>query len=80
FLYILDDPSIGRLQRDNDLLIASLKKIGVLCNTLIVVEHDEDTMREAYLLIDIGPGAGVFGGEIVASGTPAQVAKNKKSI
>ncbi|HFI0634172.1 TPA: excinuclease ABC subunit UvrA [Streptococcus suis] len=79
-LYILDEPSIGLHQRDNDRLIASLKKMRDLGNTLIVVEHDEDTMREADWLIDIGPGAGVFGGEIVASGTPVQVAKNKKSI
>ncbi|CYX41587.1 excinuclease ABC subunit A [Streptococcus suis] len=79
-LYILDEPSIGLHQRDNDRLIASLKKMRDLGNTLIVVEHDEDTMREADWLIDIGPGAGVFGGEVVASGTPAQVAKNKKSI
>ncbi|MCQ9211283.1 MULTISPECIES: excinuclease ABC subunit UvrA [unclassified Streptococcus] len=79
-LYILDEPSIGLHQRDNDRLIASLKKMRDLGNTLIVVEHDEDTMREADYLIDIGPGAGVFGGEVVASGTPAQVARNKKSI
>ena len=79
-LYILDEPSIGLHQRDNDRLIASLKKMRDLGNTLIVVEHDEDTMREADWLIDVGPGAGVFGGEIVAAGTPAQVAKNKKSI
>ncbi len=79
-LYILDEPSIGLHQRDNDRLIASLKKMRDLGNTLIVVEHDEDTMREADWLIDIGPGAGVFGGEIVASGTPAQVAKNKNPL
>ena len=79
-LYILDEPSIGLHQRDNDRLIASLKKMRDLGNTLIVVEHDEDTMREADWLIDVGPGAGVFGGEIVAAGTPTQVAKNKKSI
>ena len=79
-LYILDEPSIGLHQRDNDRLIDSLKKMRDLGNTLIVVEHDEDTMREADWLIDVGPGAGVFGGEIVAAGTPAQVAKNKKSI
>ena len=79
-LYILDEPSIGLHQRDNDRLIASLKKMRDLGNTLSVVEHDEDTMREADWLIDIGPGAGVFGGEVVASGTPDQVAKNKKSI
>ena len=79
-LYILDEPSIGLHQRDNNRLIASLKKMRDLGNTLIVVEHDEDTMREADWLIDVGPGAGVFGGEIVAAGTPDQVAKNKKSI
>ena len=79
-LYILDEPSIGLHQRDNDRLIASLKKMRDLGNTLIVVEHDEDTMREADYLIDVGPGAGVFGGEIVAAGTPKQVARNSKSI
>lgn len=79
-LYILDEPSIGLHQRDNDRLIASLKKMRDLGNTLIVVEHDEDTMMAADYLIDIGPGAGKFGGEIVAAGTPKQVAKSKKSI
>ena len=79
-LYILDEPSIGLHQRDNDRLIASLKKMRDLGNTLIVVEHDEDTMREADYLIDVGPGAGVFGGEIVAAGTPKQVARNSKAI
>ena len=79
-LYILDEPSIGLHQRDNDRLIASLKNMRDLGNTLIVVEHDEDTMREADYLIDVGPGAGVFGGEIVAAGTPKQVARNSKSI
>ena len=79
-LYILDEPSIGLHQRDNDRLIASLKKMRDLGNTLIVVEHDEDTMREADYLIDVGPGAGVFGGEIVAAGTPKQVARNSKSL
>ena len=79
-LYILDEPSIGLHQRDNDRLIASLKKMRDLGNTLIVVEHDEDTMREADYLIDVGPEAGVFGGEIVAAGTPKQVARNSKSI
>ena len=79
-LYILDEPSIGLHQRDNDRLISSLKKIRDLGNTLIVVEHDEDTMRQADWLIDVGPGAGDFGGQIVASGTPEDVAKNKKSI
>lgn len=79
-LYVLDEPSIGLHQRDNDRLIASLKKMRDLGNTLIVVEHDEDTMRQADWLVDVGPGAGQFGGEIVASGRPEQVAKNKKSI
>ncbi|CRH90446.1 excinuclease ABC subunit A [Chlamydia trachomatis] len=79
-LYILDEPSIGLHQRDNNRLIDSLKKMRDLGNTLIVVEHDEDTMMAADYLIDVGPGAGDFGGEIVAAGTPAQVAKNKKSI
>ncbi|MFZ8209053.1 excinuclease ABC subunit UvrA, partial [Streptococcus pyogenes] len=71
---------IGLHQRDNDRLIESLKKMRDLGNTLIVVEHDEDTMMQADWLIDVGPGAGEFGGEITASGTPKQVAKNKKSI
>lgn len=79
-LYILDEPSIGLHQRDNDRLIESLKKMRDLGNTLIVVEHDEDTMMQADWLIDVGPGAGEFGGEITVSGTPKQVAKNKKSI
>ncbi|HER4822402.1 TPA: excinuclease ABC subunit UvrA [Streptococcus pyogenes NGAS026] len=79
-LYILDEPSIGLHQRDNDRLIESLKKMRDLGNTLIVVEHDEDTMMQADWLIDVGPGSGEFGGEIIASGTPKQVAKNKKSI
>ncbi|MEN4390078.1 excinuclease ABC subunit UvrA [Streptococcus pyogenes] len=79
-LYILDEPSIGLHQRDNDRLIESLKTMRDLGNTLIVVEHDEDTMMQADWLIDVGPGAGEFGGEIIASGTPKQVAKNKKSI
>src|SRR5574337_209694 len=79
-LYILDEPSIGLHQRDNDRLIESLKKMRDLGNTLIVVEHDEDTMMAADYLIDIGPGAGDLGGEIIAAGTPKQVAKNRKSI
>lgn len=79
-LYVLDEPSIGLHQRDNDRLIDSLKKMRDFGNTLIVVEHDEDTMMAADWLIDVGPGAGAFGGEIVASGTPKQVAKNTKSI
>src|SRR5699024_9851362 len=79
-LYVLDEPSIGLHQRDNDRLISSLKKMRDLGNTLIVVEHDEDTMRQADWLIDVGPGAGVFGGEIVASGTPEEVVKDSNSI
>lgn len=79
-LYVLDEPSIGLHQRDNDRLIDSLKKMRDLGNTLIVVEHDEDTMMQADWLIDVGPGAGEFGGQIIASGTPKQVARNRKSI
>ena len=79
-LYILDEPSIGLHQRDNDRLIESLKSMRDLGNTLIVVEHDEDTMRAADYLIDIGPGAGEFGGEIIAAGTPKEVEKNAKSL
>ena len=79
-LYILDEPSIGLHQRDNDKLIATLKKLRDLGNTVVVVEHDEDTMRAADYLVDIGPGAGIHGGYICAAGTPAEVAKNKKSI
>lgn len=79
-MYILDEPSIGLHQRDNDRLIASLKKMCELGNTLIVVEHDEDTMRAADYLIDIGPGAGANGGQIMAAGTPKQVARSKKSL
>ncbi|HIY93116.1 excinuclease ABC subunit UvrA [Companilactobacillus sp. HBUAS56275] len=79
-MYILDEPSIGLHQRDNDRLISSLKKMRDLGNTLIVVEHDEDTMRAADYLIDVGPGAGENGGQIVAAGTPAEVEKNAKSL
>ena len=79
-LYILDEPSIGLHQRDNDRLIETLQGMRDLGNTLIVVEHDEDTMMAADYLIDIGPGAGVHGGQIVAQGTPKQVMKNKQSI
>lgn len=79
-LYILDEPSIGLHQRDNDRLIESLKKMRDLGNTLIVVEHDEDTMRAADYLIDVGPGAGDQGGEIVAAGTPKEVERNPKSL
>ncbi|PXW91482.1 excinuclease ABC subunit A [Streptohalobacillus salinus] len=79
-LYVLDEPSIGLHQRDNDRLIATLKGMRDLGNTLIVVEHDEDTMLAADHLIDIGPGAGEHGGEIVAQGTPKQVMKVKESL
>lgn len=79
-LYILDEPSIGLHQRDNDRLIDSLKKMRDLGNTLIVVEHDEDTMMSADYLIDIGPGAGEQGGEIVAAGTPEEVKANEHSL
>lgn len=79
-LYILDEPSIGLHQRDNDRLIGSLKKMRDLGNTLVVVEHDEDTMRAADYLIDVGPGAGHQGGEIVSAGTPAEVAADEDSL
>ena len=79
-LYILDEPSIGLHQRDNDRLIKTLQEMRDLGNTLIVVEHDEDTMLAADYLIDIGPGAGVHGGEIMAQGTPDEVMKSKESI
>ncbi|CAK21854.1 excinuclease ABC subunit UvrA [Listeria welshimeri] len=79
-LYILDEPSIGLHQRDNDRLISTLQSMRDIGNTLIVVEHDEDTMMAADYLIDIGPGAGEHGGRIVAAGTPEEVAKNKNSI
>ncbi len=79
-LYILDEPSIGLHQRDNSKLIGTLKKLRDLGNSVIVVEHDEETMEESDYIIDIGPGAGIHGGEIVAAGTPAEVKKNKKSV
>lgn len=79
-LYILDEPSIGLHQRDNHLLIETLKSLRDLGNSVIVVEHDEETMNEADYIIDVGPRAGVHGGEIVACGTPAQVAANTASI
>ncbi|MBQ2061979.1 MAG: excinuclease ABC subunit UvrA [Oscillospiraceae bacterium] len=79
-LYILDEPSIGLHQRDNDKLLGTLKHLRDLGNTLIVVEHDEDTMRAADWLIDIGPGAGSHGGQIVASGTPEEVMANPDSL
>ena len=79
-LYVLDEPSIGLHQRDNDKLINSLKEMRDLGNTLIVVEHDEDTMRAADYLVDIGPGPGDQGGEVVAAGTPEEVMRNKNSL
>lgn len=79
-LYVLDEPSIGLHQRDNDRLIATLKHLRDLGNTVLVVEHDEDTIRASDYLIDIGPAAGVHGGQIVAQGTPAEVAKHPTSI
>lgn len=79
-VYILDEPSIGLHQRDNEKLIATLKKLRDLGNTLIVVEHDEDTMYAADHIIDIGPGAGVHGGEVIAEGTAEEIKKNPKSI
>lgn len=79
-MYVLDEPSIGLHQRDNNRLINSLKKMRDIGNTLIVVEHDEDTMLAADYLIDIGPGAGEKGGEIIAQGTPEEVKQNKESI
>ena len=79
-MYVLDEPSIGLHQRDNDRLIASLKKMRDLGNTLIVVEHDEDTMRAADYIIDIGPGAGEKGGQVMAAGTPKQIMRSRKSL
>ena len=79
-LYVLDEPSIGLHQRDNDKLIATMKRLRDLGNTLIVVEHDEDTMRQADYIVDVGPGAGVHGGEIVAAGSVADICKAKRSI
>jgi excinuclease ABC subunit A len=79
-LYVLDEPSIGLHQRDNNRLITTLKHLKELGNTVIVVEHDEDTIREADYLLDIGPGAGIHGGHVVAAGTPDEVARNNESI
>lgn len=79
-LYVLDEPSIGLHQRDNDKLIATLKHLRDLKNTVIVVEHDEDTMREADFIVDIGPGAGKNGGRLIAAGTPDEVAQDQNSI
>ena len=79
-LYILDEPSIGLHQRDNERLIATLEHLRDLGNTVVVVEHDEDTIRAADFVVDMGPGAGEHGGQVVAAGTPAQVAKAKGSL
>ena len=79
-LYILDEPSIGLHQRDNDLLLGTLKRLRDIGNTLIVVEHDEDTMEAADFVVDIGPGAGIHGGEIVCAGTPDEVKNCKNSL
>ncbi|MDE7218476.1 MAG: excinuclease ABC subunit UvrA [Oscillospiraceae bacterium] len=79
-LYILDEPSIGLHQRDNDKLLETLRQLRDLGNTLIVVEHDEDTMRSADYIIDVGPGAGVHGGNIIAAGTPEEVSANPASL
>lgn len=79
-VYVLDEPSIGLHQRDNDKLLASLRNLTDLGNTLIVVEHDEDTMKEADMIVDIGPGAGLHGGEIVFQGTYDEILKAKNSI
>ena len=79
-LYILDEPSIGLHQRDNTKLINTLKKLRDVGNTVIVVEHDEETMQESDYIVDIGPGAGVHGGEIVAAGTPEEIKANERSI
>ena len=79
-LYILDEPSIGLHQRDNDRLIATLKRLRDLGNTVLVVEHDEDTMRAADYLIDIGPGPGRYGGQVVAAGTPAEVVRHGQGL
>ncbi len=79
-MYILDEPSIGLHQRDNDRLISSLKKMRDLGNSLIVVEHDDETMKQADYLVDMGPGAGVYGGKVMAAGTPEEVMENPHSL
>src|SRR6185369_11163436 len=79
-LYILDEPSIGLHQRDNDRLITTLVRLRDLGNTVIVVEHDEDTIRMADYVIDVGPGAGEHGGRIVAAGKPEELANNPESL
>ena len=79
-LYILDEPSIGLHQRDNARLLATLKRLRDVGNTVIVVEHDEETILEADYVIDMGPGAGVHGGEIVAQGTPREILRHEDSL
>src|SRR5690606_28767335 len=79
-LYVLDEPSIGLHQRDNDRLLETLKRLRDLGNTVIVVEHDEDAIRTADHVVDLGPGAGVHGGEIVAQGTLKDILKNRNSL
>src|SRR5207302_3363593 len=79
-LYILDEPSIGLHPRDNERLLASLKKLRDMGNTVLVVEHDEDTMRAADFLVDFGPGPGVRGGHVVAAGSPAEVFAKPESL
>ena len=79
-MYVLDEPSIGLHQRDNGRLLQTLKNLRDQGNTVIVVEHDEEAVRSADFVLDIGPGAGVHGGDIIAKGTPNQIIKNKKSI
>jgi excinuclease ABC subunit A len=79
-LYVLDEPSIGLHQRDNSKLLVSLKGLRDMGNTVLVVEHDEDAIRTADYVIDMGPGAGVHGGHIIAEGTPAEIIANKKSL
>ncbi len=77
-LYVLDEPSIGLHQRDNDRLLATLKNLRDQGNTVIVVEHDEEAIREADYVFDIGPGAGVHGGQVVAQGTPAEIMRQSR--
>jgi excinuclease ABC subunit A len=79
-LYVLDEPSIGLHQRDNDRLLETLKYLRDIGNTVVVVEHDEDTILAADYVIDIGPGAGIYGGHVTAKGTPAQIMANPNSL
>ena len=79
-MYVLDEPSIGLHQRDNERLLSTLRELSDLGNTLLVVEHDEDTLRQADWLCDLGPGAGLEGGQVVANGTPKSVMRAKDSI